>query len=321
MSQQKTYWHLLQQKRMPTEYELVCSNLHYYTSKGFELNVPLQQWYKRYQEGSPFTCRDWERFYDPRETTYTSYMGLQKTKEVFVDGLLELIENTGYDKGLSETWLPVLSRAFAPLRYPFHGFQMIASYIGQMGPNGRITVAALFQAADEIRRIQRIAYRIRQIQLTYPGFGEDGKSIWQSDPLWQPLREVVEKLLVTYDWGESFVGLNLVLKPIIDNLFMSHFGSLARHEGDYLLEEILFSLNEDCKWQREWSQALIKTVIEDTPQNKDVIQGWVSKWYPLALRAASAFASIFDQNFENILLELCEFYREYLNPMGLKSPD
>src|SRR5437660_11287511 len=59
MTQQKTYWHLLQQKRMPTEYEIVTSKLLCYTGEGFtgkrfELDVPLQDWYRRYQEDSPW---------------------------------------------------------------------------------------------------------------------------------------------------------------------------------------------------------------------------------------------------------------------------
>jgi len=57
MSQQKTYWHLLQQRRMPTEYEIVTSKLLCYTGEGFtgkrfELDVPLKDCYRRYQEES-----------------------------------------------------------------------------------------------------------------------------------------------------------------------------------------------------------------------------------------------------------------------------
>jgi toluene monooxygenase system protein E len=74
MSQQKTYWHLLQQRRMPTEYEIVTSKLLCYTGEGFtgkrfELDVPLKDWYRQYQEESPLVCRSWEKFRDPRETT------------------------------------------------------------------------------------------------------------------------------------------------------------------------------------------------------------------------------------------------------------
>ena len=59
------------------------------------------------------------------------------------------------------------------------------------------------------------AYRVRQLQLASPGFAEDSQARWEHDPLWQPLRKVIELLLVVYDWGESFVALNLVLKPIL----------------------------------------------------------------------------------------------------------
>ena len=81
MATQKTYWHLLQQRRMPTEYEIVTSKLLCYTGEGFtgkrfELDVPLLDWYKRYQQESPLTCSSWEKFQDPRQTTYTRYTDL-----------------------------------------------------------------------------------------------------------------------------------------------------------------------------------------------------------------------------------------------------
>jgi len=57
-----------------------------------------------------------------------------------------------------------------------------------MAPGGRITVASLFQAGDEVRRVQRLAYRMRQIQETHAGFGEAQPLGLQDDPLWQPLR-------------------------------------------------------------------------------------------------------------------------------------
>ena len=47
---------------------------------------------------------------------------------------------------------------------------MLAAYIGKMAPSSRITIAASFQAADEMRRVQRLAYRMRQLQVTHPEF-------------------------------------------------------------------------------------------------------------------------------------------------------
>ncbi len=331
MPQQKTYWHLLQQKRMPTEYEIVTSKLLCYTGEGFtgkrfELDVPLKDWYRRYQEESPLVCSSWEKFGDPRETTYTKYTDLQRKKEIFVDGILNEIEVTGYDAHLRPAWLHIFPRVVAPFRYPGHGFQMIASYIGQMAPSGRITIASALQSADEMRRIQRIAYRIRQLQQIYPELGADSRRLWQTDPMWQPLREVVEKLLVTYDWAESFVGLNLVLKPLIDELFMDCLSDLAVYEDDYLLGQIFYSLNEDCQWHRRWSESLVRMAIEDNVRNRDTIQGWINQWYPLAARAVHAFALLFEDALERTgtpLLQhvgekLDRYYRDYLGSMKLE---
>jgi toluene monooxygenase system protein E len=331
MAQQKTYWHLLPQKRMPTEYEIVTSKLLCYTGEGFtgkrfELDVPLLDWYKRFQQDSPLTCSSWETFRDPRETTYTKYTELQRDKEIFVDGILEEIDSSGYDTRLSRGWLHVLSRVFAPLRYPGHGLQMVASYIGQMAPGGRIVIAATLQAGDEMRRVQRVAYRVRQVQKVYGGFASDSKSLWQTDALWQPLRMAIEKLLICYDWAEAFVALNLVLKPLIDELFMNHLSDLALREGDYLLGRILYSLNEDCRWHREWSQALTRTVIDDNTHNIGTIHGWIEKWHPVAARAVQPFAPLFEGNSEDaqmpplgsVVQNLDKFYRGYLSTMGLQ---
>ena len=333
MPQQKTYWHLLPERRMPTEYEIVTSKLLCYTGEGFtgklfELDVPLKDWYRRYQEESPLLCSSWEKFRDPRETTYTKYTELQRDKEIFVDGILDEIELTGYDAHLRPAWLHMFARVVAPLRYTGHGFQMIASYIGQMAPSGRITIVAALQSADEMRRIQRIAYRIRQLQQIYPGFAADSQTLWQTDSMWQPLRETIEKLLIAYDWAESFVGLNVVLKPLIDELFMRYVGELALHEDDYLLGQIFYSLNQDCQWHRQWSESLVRVAIEDNVRNKDTIQAWIDRWYPLGARAVHTFAPLLDDTLKRIgkpLLPpmgeaLDRYYRDYLQSMNLEVP-
>jgi len=293
MNQRRTYWHLEALKRKPTDYEIATSNLLYHPERGFEVKVPAEDWYRKYQKGSPLILTKGEQFSDPRETTYTKYTAIQKDKEIYVDGLLRSMDETAYDKSLPPAWVHSLSRVLSPLRYPVHGLQMLAAYVGQMAPSGRIAVAALFQAGDEIRRVQRLAYRLRQLQETHPAFGQEGKEAWQRDPLWQPMRELIEKLLVTFDWGEAFVALNLVLKPMFDELFMVHYGELANRSGDPVLGKIFLSLNEDCRWHRDWSRALVQTALEESAQNQEVIRGWIRKWHAQVTQAVAAFGAVF----------------------------
>ena len=331
MVQQKTFWHLLPQRRMPTEYEIVTSKLllntgEGFTGKRFELDVPLRAWYEQYQQGSPLVCSSWEKFRDPRETTYTKYTELQMEKEIFVDCILEEIEANCYDHELRPEWVQTLATLVAPFRYPGHALMMIAAYVAQMALGGRVVVAATFQTGDEARRVERLAYRVRQLQLAFPGFAADSKSLWEQNAGWQPLREFLERLLVTYDWGEAFVALNLVLKPLIDDLFLKRTSDLALGYDDHLLGQIFYSLNEDCQWHRQWSEALIQTAIEDTPTNRQVIQTWINKWYPGALRAVDAFSSFFEGKeagpamppFHNLPSQISEFGTDYLRAMGLQ---
>ena len=39
----KTYWHLAGARRMPTDYEVATSKLHYYVGRGFEMAVPRRR--------------------------------------------------------------------------------------------------------------------------------------------------------------------------------------------------------------------------------------------------------------------------------------
>jgi hypothetical protein len=179
-----------------------------------------------------------------------------------------------------------------------------------------------------MRRVQRIAYRVRQLQHLYRGFASDSKERWQTDTLWQPLRIAIEKLLICCDWAESFVGLNLVLKPLMDEIFMNHLSDLALREGDYLLGQVFYSLNEDCRWHREWTQALIRMVIEDNSQNRGTIQAGIEKWHPVATRALQAFAPLFEGKLEDahmpplegVTLKIDKYCRDYLSAMGLQPP-
>src|ERR1700761_1842112 len=290
----KTYTRLATGRRVPSEYELVSTDLHYNYPMRFELPTanPVVAWYYRYREGSALRARDWERFSDPRLTTYRAYTVLQDGREDVVDGLLREIDDTGYDRNLDQEWVRFLDRCYSPLRFPVHGLQMLAAYVGQLAPASRITNCAAFQAADELRRVQRIAYRT--VQLSGPPF-ETGtarqRAAWENAEAVQPLRELIERALVAYDWGEAFTVTNLVIKPRIDRLVNQEIaGTLATANGDPILASIHFSLDEDARWHRAWTAALLGHLINDTPSNADAVSKWLDKWLPLASDALHAVA-------------------------------
>jgi len=215
----KTYTRLGVNRRIPTEYELGSTDLHYNYPMRFELSAanPVVAWYYRYREGSPLQARDWARFSDPRRTTYRAYTRLRDGREDVVDGLLREVDDTGYDASLTGEWVRFLDRWYAPLRFPAHGLQMLAAYIAQMAPASRVTNCAAFQSADELRRVQRIAYRT--VQFSAAPLEDDAarrhQAAWEDAEAFQPLRELIERMGVSKQAGGQLVD-TLVTRGYLD---------------------------------------------------------------------------------------------------------
>jgi len=292
----KTFSRLADGRRVPSEYEIVSSQLHYHFPNSFELSDdnPVSAWVYKYREGAEVKCENWEKFADPRRTTYRGYNGLQDDKETLVDGLLAEIDDSGYDDKLSAEWIDFLHHWYGPLRYAAHGLEMHSAYLGTMAPASRVTNCCAFQAADEMRRLQRIAYR--SVQLNQHRGGVDPaahRGFWEDAEAFQPLRKLIEEALVVYDWGQSFAILDLVIKPRIDPLINEQFaGALAAANGGTILREIHYSFNEDAKWHRAWASDLCRMIVSDTPANAELLQGYVDKWTPAADEAINALAGV-----------------------------
>jgi toluene monooxygenase system protein E len=297
----KTWWHLRGERRLPDEYEVCTSRLRFDGGRGFAVAHPVADWHARHGVAPPLDAVDWERFADPERTTYAAWCARRREREAFVDGLFASIEGGDYDRRLAPAWIATLDRVFAPLRYPVHGLQMIAGYVGSLAPGGRVVVAAGFQAADEVRRVHRLAYRLRMIQHTHPDVGRDARGTWERDPIWQPLREVVERLLCTWDWVEAFAALNLTLKPAFDALMNVHLGRLARRNGDDALERLLYSLDLDARWHRAWSGALVEAAVAQAPAAAEVFGAAVERWTPPVRAAIAAFAPVFGADLPDAL--------------------
>src|SRR6202035_4962206 len=119
------------------------------------------------------------------------------------------------------------------------------------------------------------------------------QAAWEDAEAFQPLRELIERALVAYDWGEAFTVTNLVIKPRIDRLVNQEIaGTLATANGDPILTSIHFSLHEDARWHQAWTTALLRHLIDDTPANADAVSAWVDKWQPRASDALYAAADI-----------------------------
>ncbi len=292
----KTWSKLAKNKRRPSEYEIVTTNLqtrHRHRDQAYELSpapgLAMNEWYRKHVFDSPLQHDDWEAFRDPDELIYRVYTRTQDIQEDYIDGLLDEHDEIEHDKTLQPEWLDTLERLYTPRRYLQTTLQLGAAYIFQITPASTISSSSGFQEGDELRWLSRIAYRTRELQNTHPdrGFGAKERAYWEEDPAWQGLRELMEKVLVTYDWGENFVAHNLVAKVAADET-LRELSTAARHFGDPLLALLADNQLRDCDRSRRWSTALVE-FCGAVDGNNAVMAGWIDKWMPLARKAVTDY--------------------------------
>lgn len=276
-------WSRFTEKRVPTEYEFVSHDLHWHYKPGqtpWEMGPDhvWNTWYIDYRNNSPFHCSDWNQFHDPDGLVYRTYVRMQDEAETYVDGVFDDVEGRDGYARLDPGWVTALREGYTTFRYVGHALLMTSTYIMSMAPSSYISNAAAFQAGDELRRVQRIAYQTRQLQLHHPqqGIGAD-RAAWETAPAWQPLRKVVEQLLGERDWGRVFAQLNLVVKPAVDALLNDLVAESAAAHGDELTSALHRNLALDSARAGRWAAALVHTATTDAPENALVLGKWVEE--------------------------------------------
>ena len=193
---------------------------------------------------------------------------------------------------LERTWAGSLARLYTPSRYLFHALQMASAYLSQMAPASTISNCATYQTADSLRWLSHTAYRTKELSKSFSdiGLGIDERRYWEQDPAWQGFRELVEKALVAWDWGEAFVAFSLVIRPAVEETVLRALGQAGRHNGDMLLGMLTDAQLLDGERHRRWAGALVRFCI-DSEGNRDVLRQWVAKWEPLADAAIDDYCS------------------------------
>ena len=287
-------------RRRPTEYEIGAHAANYTVRR--DRMAPLEQnpsspgnlWFLAYRDNSPLQLDDWEIFRDPDRMTYRSYVAKQSAQETKVAGLLDSFAAIDHDQSLSGAWVDVLRKVYTPIRYPSHALQMLQAYVAHMSPTAYITNAAALSAADQLRRVTVVSIRTRELQLAYPdaGFATGERGIWEQHEGWQPTRELLERALIAYDWGEALTAANLVIAPTLDDVLNRQLGRAARANGDDLTWLLCQNLHEDSTRRARWSSEVARLAVEGRPENVSAFERWISKWAPRADAAASALGSM-----------------------------
>ncbi len=294
-------WSLLGDvKRRPSTYEVTAAKFNYHFRREpapFEMDpgAPINAWYLVNREGSPFNVEDWEGFRDPAKLTYSDYVMVQHDRETYLDAVIDHHEAADSVAALDPAWIDALTRIAVPLRFPLHILQMTALYVAQMAPSAFIINCSNFQAADEMRRVQRLAYLTKMLANAHgDAIAETAtaRGPWEKDANWQPLRKMLEEMLAVYDWGQAFAVLDLVVKPTIDELVNVQLAALAGNNGDEMLVQLLAEFDRDSHRSKDWSAALVQYSLANDPALADTLRTWIEEWTPAVEQAAEAWSTL-----------------------------
>jgi hypothetical protein len=327
----KTWSSLGNLGRKPTEYEVVTHNMNHTVTNATPLEMGPEvhgnQWLKKHRDGIGLKVAGVDSFRDPDQMTYRKYTTQMDEQETYVDGLLrQYTEGQGIDAKLSPAMLDTLALAFTPTRYLGHGLQMISAYVQQLAHSSYLGNCAAFQTADQLRRVQRVAYRTRQLANAHPtrAFGTGERATWEKDADWQPVREAIERLMLAYDWDQAFVGLNLVIKPVVDELFLHAFADVARANLDELDAGLCDNLFLDAQRSRRWTASACKAMVQADVENHQVLSALLNTWHPMGVKIIEAGSRLLTRHTPSItaasvVQSVTQGWEQSLVEAGLKS--
>lgn len=287
-------WSLLAgQRKQPTEYEIVSVGNIFRANEHDKCelspNAQMNQWCRQYGTQSRLRHDDWNAFRDPDAITYRAYCTERDRDEVYVDRLLDQYAERRHDAGLSGAWVGQLAALYTPMRYLVHTAQMAAAYNVVMAPASTITNCLTFQMSDQLRWVSRVSYRTAELRKSWPdaGFGSGERQRWEKAPEWQRYRELMEKVLATYDWGESLFVLNLVAMPAIE-VSLEQLKGDAERNGDGLTQFLMEAQLANSARRHRWMKRFMEFVAA-MPGNVAFANDVVERWMPLARDAVAGF--------------------------------
>jgi propane monooxygenase small subunit len=233
----------------------------------------------------------------------------------------------------NRAWLSVLERHVSAWAHAEHGIGLhVYTACQRDAPTNMINNAMAVAAAHKLRFAQDLILYNLEVSEQVDGFdGAAHKRAWQQDPVWQGVRENVERLTATRDWAEAFFATTLVFEPLVGELFRSHFlMQTAAPQGDYVTPTLIGAGEADVARDQRGARRLYGMLVSDPEHgeaNRALLQEWVQAWTPLSVKAGRDLQPVWSQvsekvvSFEQSLDRARTRFTGLLDELGLKTKE
>lgn len=284
------------------------------------------------KEWTELRSANWHAFLDPNEEWEQTIFRNNSNIVRQIQLNLANAKKAGAYAGWSAGWVRFVEKHIGAWMHAEHGLGMHVFMSEQRSaPTNMINNAIAVNSTHKLRFAQDLA--LYNLDLTESVEGFDGtahRGAWHSDPVWQGVRENVERLTAIGDWAESLFATNVIFEPLVGVLFRSGLVmQIAARNGDYVTPTLVGAGENDYDRDHRYTRALFSLLTKDPEHgehNKRVLGEWLERWVPVSVRAAQELQPIWSQPHEKVLTfadswsAAVDAFREFLTDLDLPEP-
>lgn len=233
---------------------------------------------------------------DPRQFFYTPYVTNRAALHDEFNKSLSYLEDRDLLARMPEAWRGVVASVVVPLRHYESGAQLISVAGARFAYGTAIEQCCTFAAFDRIGNAQMLS----RVGIALGGGAADilttAKQEWLESDHLQPLRRLVEEIMITDDWAEGLLAVDII-DSLAYPLLYSSLDERALLEGAGAYS--LFA-QYPSTWfadQRKWLDALVRAWRDD-PEHGESNQAHLERidaaWRPRAVKAVDALSAVIE---------------------------
>jgi propane monooxygenase small subunit len=284
-------------------------------------------------KGYDWPAHGWHEFRDPNEEWELT---LYRYNSNVVRQLNQNIDAARQSKAFEQwnpNWVQFVSQHVGAWMHVDHGLGLyLFANANRRAPTNMHNNAISVNSMHRIRAAQDLALYNLTLSEEVEGFdGSAHVETWNSDPVWQGVRETAEQLTETWDWCEALFAANLVFEPLVGELFRSNLvQQAAPSNGDFITPTLIGAEEFDfAERDLRYTKAMFHLLVNDkefADHNKATMQGWLESWVPRCIAAARKLQPIWSQpdakppRFEDGLDRAKSRFSGILTDLGLQAP-
>jgi propane monooxygenase small subunit len=284
------------------------------------------------KEWTALKSSNWHQFLDPNEEwEQTIYRNNANIVRQVAQNVANAKAEHAFD-GWNRSWVKVVERQVGAWAHAENGIGLhVYAAIQRNAPTNMINNALAVGAAHKLRFAQDLILYNLELSEELDDFdGTAHRAAWQEDPVWQGVRENVERMTAASDWAEAFFATAVVFEPLVGELFRSGFVmQCAAPQGDFVTPALMGVGEADTHREERTARHLFELLLNDPAyggENRDQLQEWLATWVPRSVQAARQLQPVWSQitekvvTFEDSLRRANARFGELLDGLGLEPP-